>query len=533
MAIEFKILDSDRHYYDYNFSQLNKLKDIKQIDMWKNDIKIIQVVVVSDKDIDLDLQIIADKNFEYKIYCVEKNLAYSGYVDQEIPLYTLENREKASDLLANHNSMKLKAGKTNSFYIELATNKNISKDKNCISFKIGEVEKNIYLNVIDKYVDFRKQNFDLELWQYPYSISDHYKLKPFSDEHIKVLKDHMMTYRDLGGHAIVATIVEDAWNGQTYSKNDIHYPSMVKWILEDDVITYDYSDFDKWIKLNHDIGLGIDKIVVYGMAPWHGSFTIWKDGKLIKEKFDVKSKKYRDMWLHFLEDFYKHIEKLDIEDSIYIGIDEQGFCPEIFEVLDHAYNIYGKKLKVSAAIDNYQENAIYADKIAYVSVAQSEYEKNKIGFFDFYKVRNSQKKMTSLYSCVGHRPGNYVLSQPGETYFTLIYSSICSGFLRWAYDAWVKDPRKDATHSSFEPGDCFLVYPNKETLKTDISIRYLKIKEAMYDINKLLMLYDRDQIFEIMKNLETTVNKDRPYLDDSRIEILTKDLRRIRASIYK
>ena len=38
----------------------------------------------------------------------------------------------------------------------------------------------------------------------------------------------MSLYKSLGGHAITASIVEEAWGGQTYGgENKVHYPSMI------------------------------------------------------------------------------------------------------------------------------------------------------------------------------------------------------------------------------------------------------------------------------------------------------------------
>lgn len=59
------------------------------------------------------------------------------------------------------------------------------------------------------------------------------------------MESSMLKYKEIGGHAITASIVEEAWEGQTYSKNEIHYPSMVRWTKEaDGSFSYDYTDLD-------------------------------------------------------------------------------------------------------------------------------------------------------------------------------------------------------------------------------------------------------------------------------------------------
>lgn len=58
----------------------------------------------------------------------------------------------------------------------------------------------------------------------------------------------------------------------------------------------------------------------------------------------------------------------------------------------------------------------------------------------------------------GHKPGNFSLSAPGESYWTMMYSYSVGGegYLRWAYDSWVENPLEDTTHNAFEPGDVSL-----------------------------------------------------------------------------
>ena len=106
------------------------------------------------------------------------------------------------------------------------------------------------------------------------------------------MKSSMLKYKEIGGHAITTSIVEDAWNAQTYSKNDVHYPSMIKWTKKaDGTFEYDYTHFDKWVKFNKELGIG-DKIVLYSIAPWHNSFAYWEGDKLVYEKYKVGDARY-------------------------------------------------------------------------------------------------------------------------------------------------------------------------------------------------------------------------------------------------
>ena len=151
--------------------------------------------------------------------------------------------------------------------------------------------------------------FGITQCQYPYSSAEYYGVDAFSKEHFDILKSNMGIYKEVGGNTLTTTFTEEAWSGQTNSANSIHYPSMVKWTKNSDgSFTYDYSDFDAWVGFCKEMGLG-DKIVAYGIAPWHGSFTYWNPGAstYTKEAYTVGNNRYVQIWTAFLTDFAKHL----------------------------------------------------------------------------------------------------------------------------------------------------------------------------------------------------------------------------------
>ena len=173
---------------------------------------------------------------------------------------------------------------------------------------------------------------------YPYTSAEYYGVEPFSDEHYEIMESSMQIYKEIGGHAITTTISEEAWTGQTYSKNEIHYPSMVKWTKESDgSFTYDYTDFDNWVSFCKELGIG-DKIILYSIAPWHNSFTYWDNGELVYEPFRAGSERYNTVWGNFLEDLTAHLEEMGWYDDAYIGIDERGFSAAAFDLIESVKN---------------------------------------------------------------------------------------------------------------------------------------------------------------------------------------------------
>ena len=112
----------------------------------------------------------------------------------------------------------------------------------------------------------------------------YYDVEPFSDKHIHILKQHMLLYKSLGGHAITASIVEEAWGGQTYGGEQYHSLSVNDKMDKkaDKEWNFDFTHFDKWVELNKSIGIA-DKIICYSMMPWNG----------IIKYFDESKKKYK------------------------------------------------------------------------------------------------------------------------------------------------------------------------------------------------------------------------------------------------
>ena len=79
-------------------------------------------------------------------------------------------------------------------------------------------------------------------------------------------------------------------------------------------------------------------------------------------------------------------------------------------------------------------------------------------------------------------PATFSLSAPVESYWSVVNAGEqTSGFLRWAYDAWVADPLNDATHNAFEPGDPFLIYPSEKSgdKVSKSSVRLERIAEGV------------------------------------------------------
>lgn len=377
---------------------------------------------------------------------------------------------------------------------------------------------NYSIEVLDATMpDVSEYLFDFEAWQYPYSSAEYYGVTPFSPEHFEILKPHMLKYKEMGGHAITTSIVEEAWGGQTYSKNEIRYPSMIKWTKKaDGTFKFDFSDFDKWVKFNKDLGIG-DKIICYSMIPWGNTIIYFDEAKNTTERVILNpgTAEYEMIWTQFLNALVPHLDEKGWFEDTYIGIDERANMSQAFDVVDKVKNKEGLTLKKAAAMDHFSTGYIpVTSRVDDISVGSTAAKKELDNYKAFVEDRKNSEKdyKTTIYTCTEHFPNSLALSMPGESYWTMMFSAAqgATGYMRWAFDAWVEDPLRDVTHWAFEAGDTALIYPDETDVTNPVSkssVRLEKMAEGIRDVNKLyLMAAEVSSLEDDIVNLLNTVN---------------------------
>lgn len=567
-GITGSIVDTQTQYTQDRYDEIINLGLIsKRVTAWKND-KAVSEISLASKDSALKNVIITTSdlvNGDQKIASdqieatfIKSTQAYNGsYLGygsktRPVPAVTDTNRSESNDILYQTTPIDIPFNAVQNVWVEF----NIPKDAQpgiyttTISVKADGIdtpleftyEVNVQDAVLADTSEF-KNGFDVELWQYPYSSAEYYGVEAFSEEHMKIMESSMNIYKEVSGHAITATIVEEAWTGQTYSANEVHYPSMVKWTKDKDGnFLYDYTDFDKWIQLNKDLGIG-DKIVLYSIAPWHNSFTYWENDKLVYEAFTAGSARYKTVWKDFLQDLTDHLMEKGWFDESYIGIDERGFSATAFDMIEDVKNIHGESLKSAGAMDNLVAHHDLAMRVTDLNIGDTSATANPALFAQLVNDRDAAGLRTTLYSCTEHEPGNFSLSSPVESYWMIANDGKIDGdgYLRWAYDAWVEDPLRDTTHNAFEPGDCFLIYPDEkdaENPTSKSSVRLEKIFEGVRDVNKLKqMAVDipslKPEIDAVYANISGTVATSRSYLSDQRIQELITQVDAFKTDLAK
>lgn len=565
------IEDTNEQYTQNRYSEI-AAKNVSEakLSAWKND-KATSELVLFSKDCSLEnvsvtagsltsgSNTIAADNVKTTFIKSTKayNGAYLGYgsKDREIPV---GNRSESSDILYQQGgSVDMAWNSLQPVWVEF----NIPKDAaagiytgTLTASADGLDEPLIFTYTVEVAditlpdADTYAETFDIELWQYPYSSAEYYGVEPFSDEHLALMESSMLKYKEIGGHAITTTISEEAWSGQTYSANEVHYPSMVKWTKNaDGSFSYDFTAFDKWVTFCKELGIG-DKIVIYSIAPWHFSFTYWEGSELKYEVFGSRNgindlDRYNEVWGDFLRKLVDHLDEKGWFDESFIGIDERGFSAAAFDIVESVENKDGKKLKTAGAMDGFVGQKDLAMRVDDLNVGDNAAAAHPKEFKELLEERTEKGLKTTLYSCTEHKPGNFSLSSPAESYWSIVNAAKAgtAGFLRWAYDAWVEDPLRDATHNSFEPGDCFLIYPDEKDApnpESKSSVRLERMAEGIRDVNKLIYLEKMDpdladEIQDLYGKIMTTATTGRSYLTDEQKASLKQEMSDFKAGVAK
>lgn len=506
---------------DYNKILLNNNGNSIKLWSWKNDKAIAEFAILTAGKVARNVTLTATdligekeniQNKNVKLSFIKEVKAYTGHAGwyAQNPKQCMPRGERKSypEVIYSATPISIDKNTVQLVWVQINVPKNIADgiyrgtviisadnidNKTELNFELEVL--NIAMPEPDKYL------FDVEYWSHPYNVAYYYDVEPFSDKHLQILEQHMSLYKSLGGHAITASIVEEAWGGQTYGgNNSIHYPSMIKWIKSDSgEWKFDFTQFDKWVQLNKQIGIA-DKIICYSMMPWKNTLRYYNEptDKLKKIKINPASKvKYCKVWAPFLKAFIEHIDNKGWFDTIYMGFDERRNMETALDLIAFVKNKDGKTLKISASFNDFKHNAAIFNRLHYASVGLQQIRNNLSDFKEQVKLRRANNQETTMYTATEHVPNSFTKSIPVESYWTIMFAGALdtTGFLRWAYDAWVKNPLEESTHWSFPAGDCFLVYPSaKEDINKEskLSVRLAKLDEGVRDVNKLYLLRNMD-----------------------------------------
>lgn len=334
-----------------------------------------------------------------------------------------------------------------------------------------QVQITVQNQVLPKPKDWKHR---LDLWQNPWVVAWENQVTPWSEDHMILLKKHLQLYADAGGTYITTYAVHSPWSDNSYMIEG----GMIEWIKQKNGSwKFDYGIFDQYVSLCMSMGID-DAITLYTPVPWGFRFRYLDEatGNYKHEAWPPDSKIFKEVWNVFLTDLKKHLEQKGWFGKTYLGINENAMeqtLAAINVIRDHS-----PKWKITYAGDWHKELENLLDDYCFLYGKESD--------LDAVKRRAAKGFTTTYYVCCNPPyPNNFVFSPPIEgrwiSWYTLAHGY--DGFLRWAYDAWPADPSRDARHTLWPAGDCFLVYPGGNSC-----IRFEKLREGIVDFEKVKVL---------------------------------------------
>lgn len=319
--------------------------------------------------------------------------------------------------------------------------------------------------------------FHLDLWQNPYAVARVHGIEPWSEEHWEVLLPIMKLLAGAGQKVITATLNKYPWGKQTYDP----FESMIVWQKsEDGTWSYDYTVFDNWVSfMINDIGIK-SQINCYSMVPWGNELYYFdeKSGKEVKVKAEPGSREYEELWVPFLKDFTTHLEQKGWKELARIAMDERK--PSEMQAMLKLLAETSPGMGVALA-DNHKSYKLYPDQLTDLCVAHGALIEP-----DDMKYRRERGYISTWYVCCADEfPNVFTFSSPAEGAFIGWYTMAAGfdGFLRWAYNSWVKEPLIDSRFRTWPAGDTYIVYPRARS-----SIRFERLKEGIQDAEKIRIL---------------------------------------------
>jgi hypothetical protein len=253
---------------------------------------------------------------------------------------------------------------------------------------------------------------------------------------------------------------------------------MIDWTKKTDGSwKFDYSIFDQYVELAMECGID-GAITIYTLLPWGNRFRYMdeKSGNYVFEEWSPTSTQFKTFWNLFLDDLKVHLNQKGWFKKTYLGINENAM--EFTLAAAKVIKEHSKDWKITYAGDWHPELASILDD--YSPIITSEPSPAEL------KARSAKGLTTTYYVCCNPtKPNNFLFSPPVEGRYISWYAAACgyNGFLRWAYDAWPADPMRDARHTTWPAGDCYLVYPGGNSC-----IRFEKLREGIIDYEKILIL---------------------------------------------
>ena len=314
--------------------------------------------------------------------------------------------------------------------------------------------------------------FHLDLWQNPYAVARYFDVPLWSKEHFAIMRPIMEYLASMGQKVITASIFQHPWNSQTEDP----FESMVgKFKDIDGTWSYDYTVFDQWVEFMMSCGIR-EQIDCYSVLPWHLTFEYF-DAAINcsrSERMEPGSKAYEEYLLPFLTDFASHLKLKGWFSRTCRAVNER---PK--GLLEHAYAIIfqaDKDYRIEGAVNYFGPEV--AERMYDISFSYRQPPLTP----EQLTSHHAKGNLVTFYTCCNpQRPNTFIDSNPAESALLGWNAAAIGydGYLRWAYNSWVKNPNTDARFRTWRAGDCYLIYPDGPSIRSERLIEGIQAYEKI------------------------------------------------------
>ncbi len=431
---------------------------------------------------------------------VQRLTAKLKNVDGEVNFvrYTLANNKLTADILDDAETLPVPTGTLRPVFLTIDIPQGATGDLNGVleiqadaEIKTIPVVVKVEAGTLPKPTEWKMH---VDIWQHPDAIARWHDVKKYSDAHFALMASYAKRLANIGQKVVTCTLIEDAWNGQTYDE----FASMVKITKKKDGSwAYDYTIFDRYIQMMMNAGIN-QQIDCYTMIPWHLKFTYFDEATqtFVAPKLNPGSPEYEAFWGPYLTDLAAHAKQKGWFKIIKIAMDER---PDHLMKAAHALvKKYAPGMHIVGAF-NYPTKL--TDNVEVISLALNHTD----GLTQEIKsMRAGKGYKTTMYTCCGpHRPNTFTFSPLAEPIWLGHYTAAqnLDGYLRWAYSSWVENPLVSTDFVTWPTGDCFLVYPGDRS-----SLRLEMLRDGFEDYEKIRILR-ADAEKDTRENVKTALKR--------------------------
>ena len=317
--------------------------------------------------------------------------------------------------------------------------------------------------------------FHLDIWQHPDAIARWHDVPVGSAEHMRLLHPYNRMLADMGQKAITATLIDEAWNQQTYDR----FRSGVQATKRaDGTWTYDYTLFDKFVEGMEAVGVK-GQIDCYSMLPWSLKFRYFdeKSGRSVAPRMEPGSAEYEEFWGNLLTDLCRHTKAKGWFKRTKIALDERP--DKLVRPALAVLRKYAPEMEMVMACNRPSELNAESVDVSY-SYRYAD------GLAKYAAERRAKGKFTTYYVCCGpKRPNTFIFSDLAEAAWLAPFSAAMGfdGLLRWAWCSWVENPFDSQDFTAWPSGDTSLVYPGPR-----LSLRALLLRDGIEAYEKVQVL---------------------------------------------